>query len=318
MIETAGLTKAFGKLVAVDGLDLKVRRGLIHGFVGPNGAGKTTTMKMLIGSIKSTGGCGYVNGYSIGTPDARKSLGFSPERPSFYRDMTGWEYLVYMGRLGGMKPDAARKRAGDLIGWLGLGDCCRSNIGRFSAGTRQRLSLAQAMTHEPQLLILDEPTANLDPDGRMMLIEKLTELRRELKITIFISSHILPELEQLSDSVTLIEKGKLVAEDSVRDLKQTVATDRYVLRVSRREAVLQALQGQESMHGVAIDDDGAIRLTSSNFAVLQARVMDAVAQVGADIDYFGKEKATLQDVYRKKIGRDSQDGLSVRIRKDSH
>ncbi len=304
MIETAGLTKAFGKRVAVDRLNLKVRRGLIHGFVGPNGAGKTTTMKMLVGSIKNTGGYGYVNGYGIGTLDARRSLGFSPEKPAFYGDMTGWEYLVYMGRLGGMKQHAAQKRASELMSWLGLGDCCRSNIGRFSAGMKQRLSLAQAMTHQPQLLILDEPTANLDPDGRMALIEKLRELRRELKMTIFISSHILPELEQLLDTVTLIDNGRIVVEDSVQGLKQTVATHRYALRVSRRDEVLKALQGQES-GGVDSDDDGTIHLTSSNFVELQARVMEAVAEAGADIDYFGKEQATLQDVYRKKLGRDS-------------
>ncbi len=245
MIETKGLTKAFGKLVAVNGLDLNVRRGFIHGFVGPNGAGKTTTMKMLIGSIKSTRGEGHVNGYAIGTLEARKSLGFSPEQPSFYRDMTAWDYLVYMGRLGGMKtrrrPEAGQRTLSTGWSWR---DYRTSKVGGFSAGMKQRLSLAQAMTHQPKLLILDEPTANLDPDGRMALIEKLRELRREQKITIFVSSHILPELEQLADTVTLIEKGRMVAEDSLRELKQKVTLNRYVLKVSKREAVVQALQGR--------------------------------------------------------------------------
>jgi ABC-2 type transport system ATP-binding protein len=303
IIETKGLTKTFGKLVAVNRLDLNVRRGLIHGFVGPNGAGKTTTMKMLAGSIKSTRGEGHVNGYAIGTLDARKSLGFSPEQPSFYRDMTAWDYLVYMGRLGGMKTDAAQRRAKDLVDWLGLGDYRTSKVGGFSAGMKQRLSLAQAMTHQPKLLVLDEPTANLDPDGRMALIEKLRELRREMKITIFVSSHILPELEQLADTVTLIEKGRIVAEDSLRELKQKVALNRYVLRVSKREAVLQALEGQACVQGVSVDEEGSIHLISSDFTMLQARVMEAVLQTGADIDYFGKEQASLQDVYRRTMGR---------------
>ena len=151
--------------------------------------------------------------------------------------MTAWDYLVYMGRLGGMKTDAAQRRAKDLIDWLELAEFRDSKVGGFSAGMKQRLSLGQAMTHQPQLLLLDEPTANLDPDGRMSLIEKLRELRQEQNITIFVSSHILPELEQLADTVTLIEKGRMVAEDSLRELKKSVTANRYVLKVSKREVI---------------------------------------------------------------------------------
>jgi len=304
MIETKGLTRSFGKLVAVNGLNLNVRKGCIHGFVGPNGAGKTTTMKMLIGSIRSTGGEGFINGYPISSLEARRSLGFSPERPSFYGDMTAWDYLVYMGRLAGMKADAAQKRAKELIDWLELAKFRNSKVGRFSAGMKQRLSLGQSMTHQPQLLILDEPTANLDPDGRMSLTEKLRQLRQERNITIFVSSHQLLELEQLVDAVTLIEKGRTVAEDSVRDLKQSVTLNRYVLKVSKREVIVKALQDQACVQGMSVDDDGTIHLTSSNFAGLQAKVMEAVTSAGAEIEYFGKEQASLQDVYRQTMGRD--------------
>ncbi|MDM7998490.1 MAG: ABC transporter ATP-binding protein [Dehalococcoidia bacterium] len=304
MIETKGLTKSFGKLVAVNGLNLNVRRGNIHGFVGPNGAGKTTTMKMLIGAIRSTGGEGYINGHPVGSLEARKSLGFSPERPSFYVDMTTWDYLVYMGRLAGMKTDAAQKRARELIDWLELTKFRDSKVGGFSAGMKQRLSLAQAMTHQPQLLILDEPTANLDPDGRMSLTEKLRQLCQEQRITIFVSSHQLLELEQLVDAVTLIEKGRTVAEDSVRDLKQELTLNRYVLKVSKREVVVKALQGQTCVQDMTVDADGAIHLISSDFAALQSKVIEAVTRAGAEMEYFGKEQANLQDVYRQTMGRD--------------
>jgi ABC-type multidrug transport system ATPase subunit len=301
MIETRGLTKSFGRLVAVNGLNLNVRKGCIHGFVGPNGAGKTTTMKMLIGSIKSTGGEGFINGHSIGSLEARRSLGFSPERPSFYGDMTAWDYLVYMA---GMKTNAAQKRAKELIDWLDLAEFRNSKVGGFSAGMKQRLSLGQAMTHQPELLILDEPTANLDPDGRMSLVEKLRQLRQEQNITIFVSSHQLLELEQLVDAVTLIEKGRTVAEDSVRDLKHKVTLNRYVLRVSQREVILRALQGQSCVQDVSVDADGTIHLTSSDFTALQSQVIEAVTKAGAEIEYFGKEQASLQDVYRQTMGRD--------------
>ena len=304
MIETKGLTKSFGKLVAVNGLNLNVRKGSIHGFVGPNGAGKTTTMKMLIGSIRSTRGEGMINGHPIGSLEARRSLGFSSERPCFYGDMTARDYLVYMARLTGMKPDAAQKRVKELLVWLELDEVRNSKVGGFSAGMKQRLGLAQAMTHQPRLLILDEPTANLDPDGRMSLMEKLKQLCRDQGITILVSSHILPELEQLVDTVTFIEKGRMVAEDSVRDLKQKVTLNRYVLKVSKREAILKALQGQACVQSVFVDADGTMHLTSSDSVALQSKVIEAVTGAGAEMEYFGKEQASLQDVYRKTMGRD--------------
>jgi ABC-type multidrug transport system ATPase subunit len=209
-----------------------------------------------------------------------------------------------MGRLGGLKTDAAQKRAKELLDWLELAESHNSKVGRFSAGMKQRLSLGQAMTHQPQLLLLDEPTANLDPDGRMSLIEKLRQLRQEQNITIFVSSHILPELEQLADTVTLIEKGRMVAEDSLRDLKKRVTANRYVLKVSKREAIVKALQDEVCVQGMSVDDEGVMHLTSSDFAALQGKVIEAVTRAGAEMEFFGKEQASLQDVYRQTMGRD--------------
>jgi ABC-type multidrug transport system ATPase subunit len=304
MIETRGLTKTFGDLVAVNGLDLSVRKGRIHGFVGPNGAGKTTTMKKLIGSIRGTTGEAFINGHPAGSVEARRALGYSPERPSFYWDMTAWDYLVYMSRLSGMNLDAAEKRTKELLIWLDLGRFYNAKVGGFSAGMKQRLSLAQAMAHQPQLLILDEPTANLDPDGRMSLLEKLKQLCREQQLTIFISSHILPELEQLVDAVTLIEKGRTVAEDSVKNLKQAVTLDHYLLKTSSNEAVLKALQGQACVQEMRLDSEGFIHLTSSDLAVLQNKVIGAVTGSGALIEHFGREQASLQEIYRRTMGKD--------------
>ncbi len=304
MIETRGLTKAFGDLVAVNGLDLRVRKGRIHGFVGPNGAGKTTTMKMLIGSIRGTAGEAFVNGHPAGSVEARRSLGYSPERPSFYWDMTAWDYLVYMSRLSGMGQAAAEKRTKELLVWLDLGRFYNARVGGFSAGMKQRLSLAQAMAHQPQLLILDEPTANLDPDGRMSLMEKLLQLRREQSLTIFISSHILPELEQLVDAVTLIEKGRTVAEDSVETLEQEVTLDRYLLKTTNNEAILAALQGEPCIQGIHLDEKGFIHLRSSDLAALQKRVIDAVVRSDVLIEHFGREQASLQDIYLRTMGKE--------------
>ena len=298
MIETRGLTKKFGKLVAVNNLDVKVQKGVIHGFVGPNGAGKSTTIKLLVGALRRTSGEGFIKGYPIGSVDARRAIGYSPERPSFYKDWTAFDYLVHMAALSGIKTDEAERRSQDLLEWLELSDFAKAKVGGFSAGMKQRLSIAQAMSHKPELLVLDEPTANLDPEGRMSLLEKLKSLPGEQGVTVFISSHILSELEFLIDSVTLINKGSTVAEDSVRAMKEEIALNRYVLNTSNNEAVMKALQGHASIQEIRLGNDGAIRISSPDMAKLQLAVMEAVTKTGSLLKNFGEEQVKLEDIYR--------------------
>ncbi len=298
MIETKGLTKKYGKLVAVNSLDVKVQKGVIHGFVGPNGAGKSTTIKLLVGAIRRTSGEGFIKGYPIGSVDARRAIGFSPERPSFYKDWTAFDYLVHMAALSGVKTAEAEQRTQDLLQWLDLSDFANAKVGGFSAGMKQRLSIAQAMSHKPEVLILDEPTANLDPDGRMSLLEKLKGLPREQGVTVFISSHILSELEYLIDSVTLINKGRTVAEDSVKVMKEERSLNRYVLNTSNNEAVMKALQGHASIREMNLGNDGVIRISSPDMAQLQSAVMAAVTKTGSLLKNFGEEQVKLEDIYR--------------------
>jgi ABC-2 type transport system ATP-binding protein len=298
MIETRGLTKKYGKLVAVNSLDVKVQKGAVHGFVGPNGAGKSTTIKLLVGAIRRTSGEGFIKGYPIGSVDARRAIGYSPERPSFYKDWTAFDYLVHMAALSGIKTDEAERRSQDLLEWLDLSDFAKAKVGGFSAGMKQRLSIAQAMSHKPELLVLDEPTANLDPDGRMSLLEKLKKLPQEQGVTIFISSHILSELEYLIDTVTLINKGRTLAEDSVKVMKEEIALNRYVLNTSNNEAVMKALQGQPSIQEMKLRNDGVIHISSQDMGKLQSAVMEAVTKTGSLLKYFGEEQVKLEDIYR--------------------
>jgi ABC-2 type transport system ATP-binding protein len=135
MIETRELTKTFGDFVAVDGIGLKISEGSIHGFVGPNGAGKTTTIKMLVGAIRSTKGTGFIKGYPIGSVAAREVIGYSPEHPSFYGNMTALDYLIYMARVSGVERDVARKAA-ELLDWIELGRFVDTKVGGFSAGVK--------------------------------------------------------------------------------------------------------------------------------------------------------------------------------------
>ncbi len=251
-----------------------------------------------MGAIRRTSGEGFIKGYPIGSVDARRAIGYSPERPSFYKDWTAFDYLVHMAALSGIKTDEAERRSQDLLEWLELSDFAKAKVGGFSAGMKQRLSIAQAMSHKPELLVLDEPTANLDPDGRMSLLEKLKSLPREQGVTVFISSHILSELEFLIDSVTLINKGRTVAEDSVKVMKEEISLNRYVLNTSNNQAVMKALQGHASILEMKLGNDGAIHISSPDMGQLQSAVMEAVTKTGSLLKYFGEEQVKLEDIYR--------------------
>ena len=198
-------------------LDLEVRRGEVFGYLGPNGAGKTTTIKLLMGLLQPTSGRAWLLGSPIGTQQSRRSLGFLPEQPYFYDSLNGVEYLEFVGRLSGLTGRDAGKRAKNWLGRVGLGERERLALRKYSKGMLQRLGLAAALIHEPQLLILDEPMSGLDPFGRRDVRELILE-QRERGATVMLSSHILPDVEMLCDRVAVVLGGKLVRTATVNDL----------------------------------------------------------------------------------------------------
>ncbi|MFC2017352.1 ABC transporter ATP-binding protein [Chloroflexota bacterium] len=306
MIETKNLTKTFGDFTAVDGIALAIQKGTIHGFVGPNGAGKTTTMKVLIGAIRCTKGEGYIKGYEIGSAPARQLIGYSPEHPFFYKDMVASDYLAYMARICGIQRAEARKKALELLDWLDLGNFSESKVGGFSAGMKQRLSLAQALIHEPELLILDEPTANMDPTGRLSILDKLRQLSQERKVTIFLSSHILSELEQVVDFMTMIDKGQIVVEGKMAELRKRFSGNHFLLKTSHNEAILEAMRDKGLFREGWIDNEDFIHLISDERTALRKETVEAVARIGAELEHFSEERASLQDIYRKTMGMEEE------------
>ncbi len=307
MIETTNLTKRFGDLVAVNGMSIKVREGTIHGFIGPNGAGKTTTMKMLIGALKPTAGSGTIKGNRIGSLAARSIFGFSPEHPQFYDKMKAEEYLVYMGRVSGLGGQKARERAAEMLKWLDLLEFADKKIGGFSAGMRQKMSLAQAMIHEPELLILDEPTANLDPAGRLGIIKKLRQLAKDKKITVFISSHILSELEKMVDEVTIISHGKIVTESGVKALEARVAGNEYLLKTSDSQRMLKGLHKRSFVHKAWLDENGTIHVVAGGDELAFKRsIAKAIAASNVALEAFGVATGDLEQVFMKLVGESDQ------------
>ena len=233
MIHTKNLTKEYDGFRAVDNLNLKVEKGQIYGFLGPNGAGKTTTILMLLGILKPTEGEIYImrEPLSKSPLDIKRRIGVVSEKQYLYKDMTAWEYLNFFADLYGVKNK--EKRIDELLSAVNLIDVKDRKLGAFSRGMQQKLGFTRALLHDPDLLLLDEPVSGLDPTG-IKQIRDLIEEENKKGRTVFISSHLLSEVEKLCSKVAIINKGKLLAEDSMDNLRRKL-TDFVQIEVELTE-----------------------------------------------------------------------------------
>ncbi len=215
-VELGGLTKDFAlglrgvRLRAVDNLSLKIARGEIFGLLGPNGSGKSTTIKVILGLLRPTSGACRVFGVSSERVEARLAVGYLPEAPNFYRFLSGRELVTFYGRICGLQSATLAARVAEVIAWVGLAEAADRRVGTYSKGMLQRIGLAQALVHDPQLVILDEPTAGVDPIGAAAITELIRELKARGK-TVLITSHLLAQIEDVCDRVAILDKGRLLA-----------------------------------------------------------------------------------------------------------
>ncbi len=240
MIELAHLSKWYGPILALDAIDLNVPKGRIAGFLGPNGAGKTTTIRILTCFMPASDGRAAVNGFDVFKDSAqvRRSIGYLPESNPLYPEMRVDEHLHYFGKLHGLRRADRRARIGTLTERCGLSAIIQRPIGHLSKGNKQRVGLAQALLHDPPVLILDEPTAGLDPAQIREVRELICSLSREK--TILLSTHILPEAEMTCDELTIIARGRVVAQGTPDQLKQRArASSRIVMEIQAPPAHVQ-------------------------------------------------------------------------------
>src|SRR6476660_7525248 len=228
-IEIKGLSKEYAvgfwkqqRRPALKSLNLNVEAGETFGFLGPNGAGKTTTLKLLMGIIFPTSGSATILGQDFHDPEIKKKIGFLPEQPYFYDYLSAPELLDYYARLSGVPAAERKQRIGELLGRVGLGDVGNKQLRKFSKGMLQRVGIAQAIIHDPEVVFLDEPMSGLDPLGRHEVRELIQGLKDDGK-TIFFSTHILSDAEALCDRVAVIHKGELCGIGVVNDFHSTVA-----------------------------------------------------------------------------------------------
>lgn len=298
MIETQNLAKRFEETVAVDRINLEVEERSIHGFVGPNGAGKTTTMRMLVGTLNPTEGEAYIKGEKAGSISAKELIGYSPQNPQFYDSMNALDYLEYMGEMSGMGSET-REKAKELLQWLELEGMEDKKIGDYSGGMKRKLSLAQAMIHEPQLLILDEPTAGLDPEGRMSIINSLEELTTE-GMTVFVSSHVLAELEKFIDTVTILRDGELVTTRPLDKLAGTYSSEAFVVSTPSNDELMGILEEEAFIDEVWKEDDKELRILTDEPDEFKLRLVNLLAENEIRLDSF-KQEGGLEEAFIKAI-----------------
>jgi ABC-2 type transport system ATP-binding protein len=242
MIRLENLTKRFREVTAVDGVSLRVATGEIYGFLGPNGAGKTTTIKMLAGILRPTSGRIFIDGLDLEkhSLEAKRRVGFIPDRPFLYEKLTGQEFLSFMANLYGVNGREREKRIQSLLELFELGEWARELVGSYSHGMKQRLIMSAALLHRPRVFIVDEPLVGLDPKGAR-LIKRIFREVKPGRLTVFMSTHTLAIAEELCDRIGIIHKGRLVAEGTVAELRQLAGQED-----PRLESIFLHLTGAET------------------------------------------------------------------------
>jgi ABC-2 type transport system ATP-binding protein len=306
MIKVESLTKDYGPTRAVDQVTFNVRKGEVLGFLGPNGAGKSTTMKMLTCYLAPTAGRATVAGFDVfdNSLEVRRRIGYLPEDTPIYRDMTVLEYLEFASDMRDMPASRSSARIKEIGGRCGLAEVAGKLVGELSKGYRQRLGLAQAMLHDPDILILDEPTSGLDPNQIVEIRSLIKEIGREK--TVILSTHILPEVQATCSRILIISGGKLVADGTPEGLRARERGSRYRVVVESngvaRDAIRDRLSsltgvsrcelvtGEDGSHAFAIDGTSAEDLRKSIFR--------AAVDNRWTLLELGRESASLEDVFR--------------------
>ncbi len=286
MIEASSLSKQFGPVQALNNVDFEVHKGEVVGFLGPNGAGKSTTMRILTCFISPTSGSAKVHGFDVFDDplEVRRRIGYLPQRAPLYQDMSVWEYLEFASKVRQMEPGTFKSRLRKVVEVCGLNQVLGKPIGTLSHGYRQRVGLGQALIHDPPILILDEPTSDLDPNEKAELLKYIKEIGKDR--TILLSTHNLAEVEEACARAIIVSKGKVVADGNLDEVRSRSGSIRYVVTIDERKAEkgdapkaeevraeLEKLQGGKSVAEKPTDE------TAHRFVITGAQDSDLRADI---------------------------------------
>ncbi len=311
IISTQGLTKAYGSKVAVNHLDLSIREGEVFGLLGPNGAGKTTTILMLLGLTEPTLGTAMINGIDCtrNAMQVKRITGYLPDNVGFYPDMTGRENLKFTGRLNGLDEKTINQKIEKLLERVGMTYAADQKTGTYSKGMRQRLGIADVLMKDPKVIILDEPTLGLDPEGMREFLQLICEMAREDGRTVLVSSHQLYQIQQICDRVGIFVSGSLIACGPIAELgKQMAKEGHYVLEIAANPCDDRFLSFLNSMDGIkGIEKEGDKFIVQSSHD-LRKEVTAFLGSNDYTLLHLRQKGGDLDEIYRCYFEKAEQDG----------
>ena len=302
MIDAENLTKKFDKITAVDNLTLHISEGEVFGFLGPNGAGKTTTVRMLAGLISKTSGTARIGEYDIGNSEdmqkIRRMIGLLPENVGLYEALSAYQNLDYYGRFYKISKEQRQERIEYFLKMLGLWDQKDLSAGKFSKGMKQKLAIARALIHDPKILFLDEPTANLDPEAAKTVRDFILELKRENR-TIFLNTHLLSEAEKLCDRVGII-KTKLLAVDTPENLTQSLSGIKTVIQLETiNDKIIMAVEKLKP--GKVEVSNNKLIINVADPELENPDILKVIETAGGRVQLVNEVTSTLEEVYLKYV-----------------
>jgi ABC-2 type transport system ATP-binding protein len=301
LFQLSNVTKTYGRITALKDLSVDVARGAV-GLLGPNGAGKTTLIRTLLGLINIDKGAGQVLGMDIRDQklDVRQAVGFAPEDECLFPAVDGVDFVAYAGELGGMSRTDALQRAHEVLDYVGLGEARYRRAESYSTGMKQRLKLASAIVHDPKLLILDEPTNGMDPDGRRDILELSRDLAHNKGMSILFSSHLLPDVEAVCDHVVVLGRGQLLAQGRIQEMKQV---HHRIFEVRLKDDPTRFVRHLETL-GCSAQPSDDLLLVHLPAGQTQAVLWQTAAATGGQIRFLRPRRSTLEEVFLKAVSED--------------
>jgi ABC-2 type transport system ATP-binding protein len=300
LIQIKGLKKNFQGNEVIKGLDFKLEKGKCIALLGPNGAGKTTTLRMLSGLMKPTAGTiAFSEAKKDG--DIRHLIGYLPQFPVYYDWMSGFEFLQYVGRIGGLTNKEAKERSIELLELVGISDAKNRRVGKYSGGMKQRLGIAQAIIHRPQLVMLDEPVSALDPFGRREVLELLERLKKET--TILFSTHILNDAEEVCDEILFLHNGEIVESGTMEDLRERHQQAKIDLIFRKKTEEMESAFRNHRLTKSILIDGNRISVFVTNVESARKEYLKLISEKDWQLDKFEMSSMTLEDIFMKVVGK---------------
>ncbi|HEY5563699.1 MAG TPA: ABC transporter ATP-binding protein [Clostridiaceae bacterium] len=304
MLTVNNLVKSYGKLQVLKGISFQISRGKIYGFLGENGAGKTTTMSIIAGLINYDSGEISFNGegFKKNKRELLRKIGYLPQTPVFYGYLSGYEYLDFIGTISGMPREKIKKRSSELLELVGVKEAASRKIGGYSGGMLQRFGLAVAMFNSPEILILDEPTSSLDPQGRMEVLELIASLRAE-GVTVFLSTHILNDIERVCDEVSILHEGKIILSQRLEDLKKDYIQPIYDIEFEENLGNLSEAFKKYSWIEAVKQDRNSLSIYVKDVNRAQQELLNIIAAFNKPVLSFSLRKSNLEDIFIRLVNK---------------